>query len=101
MKADDAEKQVCYFNVKTNSQLSNTFISKRIWQIDLIHFQIDRALSRSRKSSETTFSSPSELKDLLEKNDASNIGPKIGKYLGKSDISNFEPTKFGGSFIRK
>ena len=87
-------------NVKTKDKFHNSFISKMIWQTDSVHFQIDRVLSRSKKSSDTTFSATSELKDLLEKNSTSNIRLKISKNYWKSDISNFDPKKVAGK-LRK
>ena len=81
--ADDAKEQFCYFNVKTNYRLYNTFISKRILQTDSIHFQICRVLSTAKKSNKTTFSTTSELTNLLEKIDTSNIGPTIGRNYQK------------------
>ena len=49
-----------------------------ILQTDSIHFQIGHVLSRSKKSSETTSSVTSEIKDLLEKN-GTNYWYKIGE----------------------
>ena len=83
IKAGNAKEQFCYFNVKTNYRLYNTFISKRILQTDPIHFQICRVLSRAKKWNKTTFSTTSELEDLLEKIDTSNTGPTIGRNYQK------------------
>lgn len=69
-----------------------------ILQTDSIHFQIGHVLSRSKKSSETTSSVTSEIKDLLEKN-GTNYWYKIGENYWKSDI-DFDPQKIGGK-LRK
>ena len=82
-KADDAKEQVCYFTMKASDKLYNTFFSKKILQTDSIHFQICRVLSRTKKSNKTTFSTTSELKDLLEKIGTSNIGPTIDRNYQK------------------
>lgn len=69
--------------MKASDKLYNTFISKQILQTDSTHFQICCVLSRTKKSNKTTFSTTSELKDLLEKIGTSNIAPTIDRNYQK------------------
>ena len=67
-KADNPEKQVCYFNEARNDQVYNVFISERIKSGNSeksFYFKIDRV--RSKANSET-FSS----KQKLERNGSGN-----------------------------
>ena len=68
IKADNVEEQHCYFNIKTNDRLYNTFISKGIRnsasKIDYTHFQIEHALGKSKTTE--TYNTTAELKELLE-----------------------------------
>lgn len=68
IKADNVEEQHCYFNIKTNGRLYNTFISKGIRnsasKIDYTRFQIEHALGKSKTTE--TYNTTAELKELLE-----------------------------------
>ena len=70
-------------------------------QTDSIIFQINCVLSRSTKNSRTTYRVISEWKDLLGKNDTSNIGPMIGRNYRESDITNFAPKRLGRKLRKK
>ena len=53
-KSDDGKEQRCYFNIRTNDKLRNTFISKTLKDIcshtDSIQFQIEQLLSRNENN---------------------------------------------------
>lgn len=87
--------------MRTKDKIYNIFISKRILQTDSIIFQINCVLSRSTKNSGTTYRVTSEWKDLLGKNDTSNIGPMIGRNYRESDITNFAPKRLGRKLRKK
>ena len=67
-KADNPEEQHCYFNIKTNEKLHNTFIGKTIRnstsKIDSVHFQNERVLGKSKTREK--YDATAELKELLE-----------------------------------
>ena len=87
--------------MRTKDKIYNIFISKRILQTDSIIFKINCVLSRSTKNSRTTYRVISEWKDLLGKNDTSNIGPMIGRNYRESDITNFAPKRLGRKLRKK
>ena len=67
-RADDVEEQQCYFHIRANDELCNTFISKRVRnfspEIDYIQFKIKRVVSKSKTCE--TFNATSELRELLD-----------------------------------
>lgn len=66
-KANETEEQHCYFNIKTNHKLHNTFVRNRIrnstFDIDSVHFQMELVLGKSKTSE--TYDATAELKELL------------------------------------
>lgn len=53
-KSDDGKEQHCYFNIRTNDKLRNTFISKTLKNIsshtDSIQFQIEQLVRRNENN---------------------------------------------------
>ena len=67
-KVDEAEQKHCYFNIKANDKLHNTFISNRIrnstFKIDSVYFQLERVLGESKTSERSD--ATAKLKEFLE-----------------------------------
>ena len=86
-KADNPEKQVCYFNEPRNDQVYNVFISERIKSGDFekgIYFKTDRVKS---KTDSETFSAKQELERNGSGNDRLSERDR-GTELFGGDIGN-------------